>query len=106
MSPDARITGSLSFHFMSYINVHCTAGGLIEFGTPMSPNRSQGLQPDAEEETPLLRKRNAPRTETPLPITQVTVLVSLQLCEPIASQSISPYINQVRVRQFHYVSWQ
>ncbi|KAF8267749.1 MFS general substrate transporter [Lactarius quietus] len=62
----------------------------------MSPKRSQGtLQHDSEEETPLLRDRNAPRTETPLPITQVIVLVLLQLCEPIASQSIGPYINQL-----------
>ncbi|KAF8265571.1 major facilitator superfamily domain-containing protein [Lactarius quietus] len=62
----------------------------------MSPNRSQGtLQHDSEEETPLLRDRNAPRTETPLPITQVVVLVLLQLCEPIAFQSIRPYINQL-----------
>lgn len=67
--------------------------------TSMSPKGSQGLQPDSEEETweetPLLHDINAPQTETPLPITQVVVLVLLQLCEPIASQSIRPYINQV-----------
>ncbi|KAN0140331.1 major facilitator superfamily [Lactarius tabidus] len=61
----------------------------------MSPKRSLGLQPDSDEETPLLRNRNAQQTETPLPITQVVVLVLLQLCEPIASQSIRPYITQL-----------
>jgi hypothetical protein len=65
----------------------------------MSPKRSLGPQPDSEEETPLLRKRNAARTETPLPTTQVVVLLFLQLSEPIVSQSIKPYITQV-CRQF------
>ncbi|KAF8269709.1 major facilitator superfamily domain-containing protein [Lactarius quietus] len=51
--------------------------------------------PDSEEETPLLHDRNTPRTETPLPITHLVVLFLLQLCEPIASQSIRPYINQL-----------
>jgi len=62
----------------------------------MSPKslRSQGT-PEPQEETPLLRGRNAPRTETPLPITQIVVLLLLQLCEPITSLSINPYINQV-----------
>ena len=74
--------------------------GLIDFLAPsMSLQRSQGFHPDSEEEnweeTPLLRNINAPRTETPLPTTQVVVLVLLQLCEPIASQSIRPYITQV-----------
>ena len=49
-----------------------------------------------DEETPLLRVGNAPRKETPLPITQIVVLLMLQLSEPITSLSISPYINQVR----------
>jgi hypothetical protein len=64
----------------------------------MFPTRSQGTPAaDPEEETPLLRNRNAPRSETPLPITQVTLLFLLQLCEPIAAQSIRPYINQARL---------
>ena len=80
-----------------YINFHRAGEGLLRTSALMSPKRSQGTHmPDSEEETPLLRDRNAPRTETPLPITQVVVLVLLQLCEPIASQSIKPYINKVR----------
>ena len=59
----------------------------------MSPKRSQGT-PD--EETPLLHDRNAPRKETPLPVTQIVVLLLLQLAEPITSLSIRPYISQVR----------
>ena len=62
----------------------------------MSPKslKSQGtLEP--QEETPLLHDGKAPRTETPLPITQIAVLLLLQLCEPITSLSINPYINQV-----------
>jgi hypothetical protein len=61
----------------------------------MSPKRFQGA-PEPEEETPLLRDGSASRKETPLPITQILVLLLLQLCEPITSQSINPYINQVR----------
>ncbi|KAF8267045.1 major facilitator superfamily domain-containing protein [Lactarius quietus] len=58
----------------------------------MPPKRSQGT-PD--EETPLLRDGNVPRKETPLPITQIFVLLLLQLSEPIMSLSINPYINQL-----------
>ena len=49
-----------------------------------------------EEETPLLHDENPPRTETPLPITQILVLLLLQSTEPVMSFSIRPYINQVR----------
>jgi hypothetical protein len=59
----------------------------------MPLQRSQGT-PD--EETPLLRDRNAPRKETPLPVTQIVVLLLLQLSEPITSLSINPYISEVR----------
>src|ERR1700761_6875781 len=78
----------------------------------MSPKRSQRTlareaSSDPQEETPLLHDINttgsAPRSETPLPITQVTILFLLQLCEPIASQSIKPYINQVRL-SIHTIS--
>ncbi|KAI9443934.1 MFS general substrate transporter [Lactarius indigo] len=62
----------------------------------MSPKslRSQGA-PEPQEETPLLHDGNSPRTETPLPITQIVVLLILQLCEPMTSLSINPYINQL-----------
>ncbi|KAH9036517.1 MFS general substrate transporter [Lactarius pseudohatsudake] len=59
----------------------------------MSPNSQGALEP--EEETPLLRDANAPRTETPLPTTQIVVLLLLLLTEPITSLSIRPYINQL-----------
>jgi hypothetical protein len=61
----------------------------------MSPKRSQGA-PEPDEETPLLCDGSAPLKETPLPVTQVLVLLLLQLCEPITSQSINPYISEVR----------
>ncbi|KAH9170234.1 MFS general substrate transporter [Lactarius sanguifluus] len=60
----------------------------------MSPITSQGA-PEPEEETPLLCDANARRTETPLPITQIVVLLLLQLTEPITSLSIRPYVNQL-----------
>ncbi|KAH9011888.1 MFS general substrate transporter [Lactarius hengduanensis] len=60
----------------------------------MSPKNSQGA-PEPEEETPLLYDANARRTETPLPTTQIVVLLLLLLTEPITSLSIRPYINQL-----------
>ncbi|KAJ3866719.1 major facilitator superfamily transporter [Lentinula novae-zelandiae] len=59
-----------------------------------------------DEETPLLtnttnktktcnvheRRKRAP---TPLPKVQISILMLLQICEPITSQSIYPYINQL-----------
>ena len=60
----------------------------------MSP-RSQGA-PEFEEETPLLRNKKLPRKETPLPISQILVLLLLQITEPLMSFSIRPYINEVR----------
>ena len=63
----------------------------------MSPTRLQGNpESQPEEGTPLLGDLNPPRAETPLPVTQVLVLLLLQLCDPITSLSINPYINQVR----------
>ena len=48
-----------------------------------------------DEETSLLSDGNLEPKETPLPLAQILVLLLLQLCEPITSQSIKPYINQV-----------
>ncbi|KAI9452894.1 MFS general substrate transporter [Lactarius psammicola] len=62
--------------------------------SPKSSKRSQGI-PEPEEETPLLRDGNAQRKETPLPVTQIAILLLLLLCEPITSHSIRPYINQL-----------
>ncbi|KAI9443935.1 MFS general substrate transporter [Lactarius indigo] len=62
----------------------------------MTPRRKRSRgAPEPEEETPLLHDGSAPRTETPLPITQIVVLLMLLLCEPITSLSINPYINQL-----------
>ncbi|KAF9266382.1 major facilitator superfamily transporter [Marasmius fiardii PR-910] len=44
------------------------------------------------EETPLMPRK---RQRTPLDWSQLTVLYLMQICEPIASQSIYPYINQL-----------
>jgi hypothetical protein len=61
----------------------------------MSSRRFHG--PNPEEETPLLRDETPPRKkETPLPITQILVLLLLQISEPLMSFSIRPYINEVR----------
>ena len=85
----------LPFHHF-YLKIFIVlAWRLIETRTPMSPKRFRST-PEPEEETPLLRDENPPRKETPLPITQILVLLFLQSTEPVMSFSIRPYINQVR----------
>ena len=73
--------------------------GHFETHTPMSPRSTQspdlGLEP--EEGTPLLHKGDVPRTETPLPITQIAILLLLQISDPITSYSIRPYIDRKSV---------
>ena len=49
----------------------------------------------ADEETPLLHDDDAQRKPTPLPKTQLFLLLLVRLAEPIASHSISPYISEV-----------
>jgi hypothetical protein len=49
------------------------------------------------EEEPLLHdSRDVPKRPTPLPKIQIMVLLLTSLIEPVAAQSIMPYINQVR----------
>ncbi|KAF5359733.1 hypothetical protein D9756_003044 [Leucocoprinus leucothites] len=51
-----------------------------------------------DEETPLLTspvEASKKRQASPLPKLQITIVLLLQLCEPITSQSIYPYINQL-----------
>ncbi|KAJ3568782.1 hypothetical protein NP233_g5486 [Leucocoprinus birnbaumii] len=51
-----------------------------------------------DEETPLLTPPVLPSQKpraSPLPKLQIAIIVLLQLCEPISSQSIIPYINQL-----------
>ncbi|EAU85270.2 major facilitator superfamily transporter [Coprinopsis cinerea okayama7 len=49
---------------------------------------------NVDEETPLLQQRKE-RTRTPLPKLQIGIVLLLQMCEPICSQSIYPYINEL-----------
>lgn len=46
-----------------------------------------------DERTPLVDRKQ--RKATPLPKLQIAVILLLQVCEPLTSQSIYPYINQV-----------
>ena len=49
-----------------------------------------------DEETPLLSSReDLPPARTPLPIAQISILLTAWLAECITAQSILPYINQV-----------
>ena len=62
----------------------------------MPPKRSQST-PEAEEVTPLLPDGNPLRKDTPLPLTQILILILLQLSELMTSSSIKPYITEVRL---------
>ena len=56
--------------------------------------------PAADDQTPLLSPPadgNEPKKPTPLPRVQICVLMLSCLIEPIASQCIYPFINQVSV---------
>ena len=50
-----------------------------------------------DESTPLLASSGGlkERKRTPLPKGQIGIVLLLQICEPITSQSIFPYINAV-----------
>lgn len=50
-----------------------------------------------DEETPLLASGcvTSKTSRTPLPKAQLAIVLMLQICEPITSQSIYPYINAV-----------
>ena len=49
-----------------------------------------------DEETPLLDTNpQKPCLPTPLPKLQIAIVLLWQVCEPLTSQSIYPYINQV-----------
>ena len=57
--------------------------------------KTSQVYPESDEETPLLRNGDPPRKETPLPITQILILLLLQVSESMMSSSLKPYINQV-----------
>ena len=52
------------------------------------------------EQTPLLKKPQKP-VYTPLPKLQIAIVLILQICEPICSMSIYPYINEVSTEPFY-----
>jgi len=52
------------------------------------------------EQTPLLKKPQKP-AYTPLPKLQIAIVLILQICEPICSMSIYPYINEVSSQLFY-----
>jgi hypothetical protein len=61
-----------------------------------------------DEETPLISSPSKPSTprHTPLPKLQISIILFLQLSEPIMSQSIYPYINRVRpYKNSHHTSY-
>ncbi|KAJ3522303.1 hypothetical protein NMY22_g11950 [Coprinellus aureogranulatus] len=49
----------------------------------------------ADEETPLLKQKQNQKASTPLPKLQIGIILLLQLCEPLCSMSIYPYINEL-----------
>lgn len=54
-------------------------------------------QDTADEETPLLQQEgeNQPKKRTPIPWAQVSLLLVLQLSEPLTSQVIYPFAPEV-----------
>ncbi|KAF8266410.1 major facilitator superfamily domain-containing protein [Lactarius quietus] len=59
----------------------------------MSPPTSPQVVPD--EETPLLHDEGAQRKPTPLPKTQLFILLLVRLADPVTAYSISPYISEL-----------
>ncbi|KAG5353036.1 hypothetical protein C0989_011004 [Termitomyces sp. Mn162] len=67
----------------------------------LQPKRRSSASPlnsrdtiQVHEETSLLYGSRK-QTMTPLPWGQVLIVLLLQVCEPLTSMSISPYVNQV-----------
>jgi len=50
-----------------------------------------------DEETPLLQENNGHKRATPLPWAQFSLVMVLQLAEPLTSQVIYPFAPQVGV---------
>ena len=53
-----------------------------------------------DEETPLLQENNGKTLPTPLPWFQFSIILFLQLAEPLTSQVIYPFAPQVCVRVY------
>lgn len=54
-------------------------------------------RPSVDEESPLLPTEQPKRQRTPLPWGQLSVIMFLQLAEPLTSQVISPFAPEVGV---------
>jgi hypothetical protein len=50
---------------------------------------------EIDEETPLLQENNGKKRPTPLPWFQFSIVLFLQLAEPLTSQVIYPFAPQV-----------
>lgn len=53
------------------------------------------LIPIVENAPPLNAQLDLKQQRTPLPWLQIAIMLLLHTCEPISSQSIYPYINEV-----------
>jgi hypothetical protein len=78
--------------------LNCECSNPSSFPTPKSsPDlRMTASNPNhVDEETPLISSPAGSHHRTPLPKLQISIVLFLQLSEPLMSQSIYPYINQV-----------
>ena len=50
---------------------------------------------ETDEETPLLQAQKQKKGRTPLPWRQLSIIIFLQLSEPLAAQVIAPFAPQV-----------
>jgi hypothetical protein len=58
------------------------------------------MSPQVDEETPLLSSEQAKRPRTPLPWFQFSIVLFLQLAEPLTSQVIYPFAPEVCLNLF------
>jgi hypothetical protein len=52
-----------------------------------------------DERTPLLERQRPKQSKTPLDKLQIGIILLGTICEPICSQSIYPFINEVSFRK-------
>ncbi|KAJ7473393.1 major facilitator superfamily domain-containing protein [Mycena latifolia] len=63
--------------------------------TLLSSTPPSSMESNIDENTVLLPKaQQDPPIRTPLPIRQLTILMLVEFCDPLVSQSIHPYINK------------
>lgn len=55
------------------------------------------MSPQVDEETPLLNSQQLKSKRTPLPWFQFSIVLLLQLAEPLTSQVIYPFAPEVRL---------